>query len=798
MFEYFVDTAIAAVMRAQEEARRSGHNLVGTEQLLLGLLGTEQTVAAQLLQAAGLTLEATRAVIDEWVGRGPGLAVTNIPFTPKAKQSSSKAFSEARQCGHAYINPEHLLLAITQKQDSVAAKILDQFGVDLAELRTELLQHLSETETDLETDFAAVAMTGANPEGRSPFGGGLGNRRPRLAEFSTNLTEKAARRELDPTIGRDLEVQRVLQILGRRTKNNPVLIGEPGVGKSAIAEGLAQRIVAGDVPEPMRDRQVISLDMGALLAGSRFRGEFEERLKAVVEEVRQAGNIILVIDEIHTLVGAGALGGNVDAANLLKPALARGELQCLGTTTLDEYRQHIEADAALERRFQTVLVDEPTVAETIAILRGLRSRYAEHHRVTITDAALEAAAKLSQQYIPDRQLPDKAIDLIDEAGSRVRVRHSLHQKHPGLETEVTTVATSGTEPTVTTEEVAQIVASWTGVPVTKLTQPESELLLHLEAQLHERLVGQEEAVRAVARAVRRTRVGLHDPQRPLASFIFSGPTGVGKTELTKALAAHLFGSEEALIRLDMSEFMEPQSVAKLIGSPPGYIGYDEGGQLTEAVRRRPYAVILFDEIEKAHPDVFNLLLQLLDDGRLTDGQGRQVNFSNTLIVMTSNLGSRAIAKGGHGLGFELDSATDVQYQRLQAQVQDDLKQHFRPEFLNRVDEIIVFRQLSQVEVAAIAELMLDEVCDRLAHDRNLQLEIGVAFKELVVSQGYDRQYGARPLRRAIARLLEDRLAEAILAGETEAGQTITIDVDDDGKVVMQSLAVGDRQLQPVG
>ncbi|MGK7923798.1 MAG: ATP-dependent Clp protease ATP-binding subunit [Spirulina sp.] len=778
MFEHFADTAIKAVMLAQEEARRTGHNLVGTEQLLLGLIGEGTALAARVLRDLGVTLKDARNAVERYIGRGPGYVPPNLPFTPKAKKVFEQAFDEARQLGHTYIGTEHLLLALAKERDSVAIKVLQQLGIDREQLRTEIVRRMGET---------AASGVGMNPEG-GVFGGAR-EISPQLADFSTNLTALAREGKLDPMVGRSTELERVLQILGRRTKNNPVLVGEPGVGKTAIAEGLAQRIIRNDVPELVKGKEVIALDMAALMAGTRFRGEFEERLKTVVEEVKKANNIILVIDEIHNLVGTGAIGGGVDAASMLKPALARGELQCLGTTTLDEYRKHIERDTALERRFQQVLVGEPSVVETVEILRGLRSSYEQHHRVTITDKAIAAAANLADRYINDRFLPDKAIDLIDEAGSRVRVRHSRQQKFDPEGAEVPTV--------VDEEEIAQIVSAWTGVPVIKLAETESEMLLHLESKLHERVVGQDEAVSAVARAVRRSRTGMSGRDRPIASFIFSGPTGVGKTELSKALATFLFGSEDHLIRVDMSEYMESHTSSKLIGAAPGFIGYEEGGQLTEAVRRKPYSIVLFDEIEKAHPDIFNLLLQMLDDGHITDARGRKVDFKNTLIIMTSNLGSKAIEKGGSGLGFELaEDGGEAQYQRIRAKVTEDLKQYFRPEFLNRIDEIIVFRQLTKPEVKQIADILLQEVRDRLQDQQNIALEVTDAFLDLVVGAGYNPSYGARPLRRAIMRFLEDSLAEAILAKRIQAGDRVVADVDDDGQVKVNP-SPSLQALQPV-
>ncbi|NER92610.1 MAG: ATP-dependent Clp protease ATP-binding subunit, partial [Symploca sp. SIO1B1] len=812
MFEHFTDKAIKSVMLAQEEARRLGQSLVGTEQILLGLIGEKRGIAAIVLAEMGVTLEKARNSVEQILGRGSGLVPAELPFTPKAKRIFEQSFQEARQLGHNYIGPEHLLLAITREKEGVAAKVMQDLRVDPAQVRTNLIRALGEL---------ATASTARSPGG-TVMGGDTSGKTATLEEFGRNLTQLAAAGKLDPVVGRVKEIERVVQILGRRTKNNPVLLGEAGVGKTAIAEGLAQRIVDKNVPELLIDKQVISLDIASLMAGTRFRGDFEERIQQILEEVRQAGNIILVIDEIHTLVGAGALSGSLDAANMLKPALARGEMQCLGATTLDEYRQHIERDAALERRFQPVMVGEPSVEETIEILHGLRDAYEQHHKVEISDDALEAAAKLSDRYISDRYLPDKAIDLIDEAGSRVHLLNyqaspatkeltrelrqvtkekeeavkqqdfeqaaQLRDRELEIQGQLQALrgkdeeALSDISPIVSEDNIAEIVASWTGVPVSKLTESESELLIHLEDTLHQRLIGQDEAVTAVSRAIRRARVGLKDPNRPIASFIFSGPTGVGKTELTKALASYFFGSEENMIRLDMSEFMEPHTVSKLIGSPPGFVGYDEGGQLTEAVRRQPYAVVLFDEIEKAHPDVFNLLLQLLDDGRLTDAQGRTVDFKNTLIVMTSNIGSKVIEKGGGGLGFEFsDNQADSQYNRIRSLVNEELKEYFRPEFLNRLDEIIVFRQLTKPEVKQIAEIMLRDISTRLS-ERLITLEVTERFKDHLVEAGYDPNYGARPLRRAIMGLLEDSLAEAMLSGQVQDGETVVIDVDAQGEV----------------
>jgi len=840
MFEYFTEKAIAVVMAAQEEARRLGHNFVGTEQILLGLLHVKNTVALTVLTELGVTPEAARTEVEKIIGRGGGFVPPEIPFTPKTKRVFERAFQESRQLDSRYIGPEHLLLSLVQEGESVAAKVLDNLDIDLAKVRTDVIRALGE-----------VAQVPAGNSSSSERNGRSSRKTPALQEFGTNLTDRAAEGKLDPVVGRQKEIERVVQILGRRTKNNPVLLGEPGVGKTAIAEGLAQRIVNQDVPELLMGKQVISLAISNLLSGTRFRGDFEERIKQIMEEVRESGNIILVIDEIHTLVGAGSVEGGMDAANLLKPALARGEFQCIGATTLDEYRQYIERDAALERRFQPVQVGEPSVEETVEILHGLRQRYEEHHRLIITDEALTAAATLADRYIADRFLPDKAIDLIDEAGSRVRFRCAPQSPTKELKQELKTVSgqkdaavrtqdfdaasqlrdrelelqsqiqamqepereeevrewnldAQGLETVeqiaspspavqmaqVTAEDIAQVVEAWTGIPVNKLTESESASLLHLEEQLHQRVVGQHEAVEAAARAIRRSRIGLGDPNRPIASLFFSGPTGVGKTELTKALAAAVFGSEEAMIRMDMSEYMESHTVSKLIGSPPGYVGYNEGGQLTESVRRKPYSVVLFDEIEKAHPDVFNLLLQLLEDGRLTDAQGRVVSFKNTLVVMTSNIGSKAIEKGGAGLGFDFstEGAAAAQYSRMRTRINDELKQYFRPELLNRMDEIIVFRQLSREEVVSIADLLIREVGSRLT-EQGIALEVTDAVKERLVAEGYDPSYGARPLRRAVTRLLEDSLAEALLTGDIKSGDTAVLDVEPDGRVLARRKSV---------
>ena len=776
MFEYFNEKAIKNVVLAQEEARNTGHNLVGTEHILLGVIGEGTSAAAELLANLNIELERTRELAIDVVGKGSGFIPANIPFTPKAKRILEQAFNEARQLKSNFISPEHILLAMIKQTDNMAVKLLTKQNVNLRQLRTDLIKKLGEAEV-------VAAGSKNNPFG---FGGGK-EKQTKLKEFSINLTDLAREGKLDPVVGRYPEIERAVQILGRRTKNNPILVGEPGVGKTAIAEGLAQRIVDGDVSSLLADKEVISLDMGSLLAGTKFRGEFEERLKAIVDEVRQAGNIILVIDEIHTIVGAGAMGGAMDAANMLKPALARGEIQCLGSTTLDEYRQYIERDAALERRFQKVMVGEPSVEDAIEILQGLRKTYEDFHKVKYTDEAIRTAVISSERYITDRFLPDKAIDLIDEAGSRTHLNHCLQSKEEN-ESEVATINPEALTPVVDEEAIAKIVAAWTGVPVTKMTETESEALMYLEDNLHERVIGQDEAVKAVSRALRRSRSGLGDRDRPIASLFFSGPTGVGKTELAKALATQMFGSEEAIIRVDMSEYMESHTVSKLIGSPPGFVGYDEGGQLTEAVRRQPYSIVLFDEIEKAHPDVFNLMLQLLDDGRLTDAQGRTVSFKNTVIIMTSNIGSKVIEKGGSGLGFEFSSDKDeAQYNRIKDLVNQELKNYFRPEFINRLDEVIVFRQLTRPEVRQTATILLKEISARLEEQREITIGVTTAFEDKVIEEGYDPSYGARPLRRAIMRLLEDSLAEAILSGRVNDGDNALVDLDENGNTTVTAV-----------
>ncbi|XP_019160510.1 PREDICTED: ATP-dependent Clp protease ATP-binding subunit ClpA homolog CD4A, chloroplastic-like isoform X2 [Ipomoea nil] len=809
MFERFTEKAIKVIMLAQEEARRLGHNHVGTEQILLGLIAEGTGIPAKVLKSTGINLKDARVEVEKITGRGSGFVAIEIPFTPRAKHVLELSLEESRQL-------EHLLLGLLREGEGVAARVLENLGADPANIRTQVIRMVGES---------------AEVVGASVGGGSSGQKMPTLEEYGTNLTKLAEEGKLDPVVGRQEQVERVTQILGRRTKNNPCLIGEPGVGKTAIAEGLAQRIANGDVPETIAGKKVITLDMGLLVAGTKYRGEFEERLKKLMDEIKQSDDIILFIDEVHTLIGAGAAEGAIDAANILKPALARGELQCIGATTLDEYRKHIEKDPALERRFQPVKVPEPTVGEAIQILRGLRERYEIHHKLCYTDDSLVAAAELSHQYISDRFLPDKAIDLIDEAGSRVRLQHAqlpeearelekelrkitkekneavrsqefekageLRDREMDLKVQISALIDKSKEmskaeteagdaagPVVTEADIQHIVALWTGIPVAKVSTDESSRLLKMEETLHKRVIGQDEAVKAISRAIRRARVGLKNPDRPIASFIFSGPTGVGKSELAKALATYYFGSEEAMIRLDMSEFMERHTVSKLIGSPPGYVGYTEGGQLTEAVRRRPYTLVLFDEIEKAHPDVFNMMLQILEDGRLTDSKGRTVDFKNTLLIMTSNVGSSVIEKGGRRIGFDLGyDEKDSSYNRIKSLVTEELKQYFRPEFLNRLDDMIVFRQLTKLEVKDIADIMLKEVFQRLK-GKEIELQVTERFRDRVVEEGYNPSYGARPLRRAIMRLLEDSMAEKMLAREIKEGDSVIVDADSDGNVTV--------------
>ncbi|HEY9755202.1 MAG TPA: ATP-dependent Clp protease ATP-binding subunit [Oculatellaceae cyanobacterium] len=806
MFERFTEKAIKVIMLAQEEARRLGHNFVGTEQILLGLIGEGTGIAAKTLKSMGVNLKDARVEVEKIIGRGSGFVAVEIPFTPRAKRVLELSWDEARQLGHNYIGTEHLLLGLIREGEGVAARVLENLGVDLTKVRSHVIRLLGES--------------GAATTGGSTATGTGRSKTPTLDEFGLNLTQAAQENRLDPVVGREKEIERVIQILGRRTKNNPVLIGEPGVGKTAIAEGLAIRISNADVPDILSDKKIVMLDIGLLVAGTKYRGEFEERLKKIMDEIRAAGNVMLVIDELHTLIGAGAAEGAIDAANILKPALARGELQCIGATTMDEYRKHIERDAALERRFQPVIIDPPTVEETVEILRGLRPKYEEHHRLTISEEAIESAAKLSDRYISDRFLPDKAIDLIDEASSRVRLRASslppegkevekelrkvrrdkemairnqefekaahLREQETKLSEKIREIQTAWKakqeteKPVVSAEEVAYVVSSWTGIPLLKLTEGESEKLLHMSDVLHQRVIGQDEAVTAVCKAIRRARVGLKNPNRPIGSFIFSGPTGVGKTELAKALAGYFFGSEEALIRIDMSEFMEHHTTSKLIGSPPGYVGYQEGGQLTEAVRRKPYSVVLFDEIEKAHPDVFNVLLQILDDGRLSDSKGRTVDFKNTIIIMTSNVGAQFIDKSGNlTLGFQqasVETAHAEKYKKIRDLVMDAMKKTFRPEFLNRIDEIIVFQQLTREEIRRIVDIMSADLQNRIKA-QGMEMIITDECKDMLAKDGYNPTYGARPLRRSIQRLLEDALAEQVLQGTFKEGDTIEAVLD---------------------
>ncbi|QBS37057.1 ATP-dependent Clp protease ATP-binding subunit [Thermaerobacter sp. FW80] len=808
MFGRYSERAQRVILLAQEEARRLNYNYVGTEHLLLGLIREGTGIAAKALQSLGINLEQVRAEVEKIIGRGNGPIQGEIGYTPRAKKVVMElAPEEARLLGHNYVGTEHILLGLIREGEGVAAKVLENMGADLDRVRQTVIKLLGGS--------AAPAPAARQRRQKSTT--------PVLDNFGRDLTQMAEEGKLDPVIGRDKEIERVIQILSRRTKNNPVLIGEPGVGKTAIVEGLAQRIAEGKVPEILKDRRVVALDLGALVAGSKYRGEFEERLKKVMDEIRRAGNIILFIDEMHTIIGAGAAEGAIDAASILKPALARGELQTIGATTLDEYRKHVEKDAALERRFQPIMVEEPSVEDAIQILRGLRDRYEAHHRVEITDDAIVAAVKLADRYISDRFLPDKAIDLIDEAASRARLQafvappelKEIEQRLEEIRKEKEAAVQSqefekaanlrdqeqklveelerkkaewqqqqlNEKIVVTADDIAQIVSNWTGIPVRRLEQAESERLLKLEEILHERIVGQDEAVKAVARAIRRARAGLKDPRRPIGSFIFLGPTGVGKTELAKALAEALFGDEDAMIVLDMSEYMERHTVSRLVGSPPGYVGYEEGGQLTEQVRRRPYSVVVFDEIEKAHPEVFNVLLQILEEGRLTEAKGRTVDFRNTVIIMTSNVGADLIRRQSR-VGFQAADQETPDYEDMKRKIMDEVKRTFRPEFLNRIDELIVFHALTEEHLMKIVDLMLKRVAERLK-EHGLGLEVTEAAKRKLVKEGSDVVYGARPLRRTITRLIEDPLSEEMLAGRFKEGDTVVADVDAEGRIVFR-------------
>jgi ATP-dependent Clp protease ATP-binding subunit ClpC len=797
MFGRFTERAQKVLALAQEEAIRLGHNNIGTEHILLGLVREGEGIAAKALNGLGLGADKIQKEVENLIGKGQETSQT-IHYTPRAKKVIELSMDEARKLGHSYVGTEHILLGLIREGEGVAARVLNNLGVSLNKARQQVLQ-----------------LLGSNESGGHQGGSSVSANTPTLDSLARDLTAIAREGSLDPVIGRSKEIQRVIEVLSRRTKNNPVLIGEPGVGKTAIAEGLAQQIVNNEVPEILREKRVMTLDMGTVVAGTKYRGEFEDRLKKVMDEIRQAGNIILFIDELHTLIGAGGAEGAIDASNILKPSLARGELQCIGATTLDEYRKYIEKDAALERRFQPIRVDEPTAEESVQILHGLRDRYEAHHRVSITDEAIEAAVKLSDRYISDRFLPDKAIDLIDEAGSKVRLRSyttppnlkelevkleevrkekdaavqsqefekaaSLRDTEQRLREQLEETKKSWKEKQgkenneVTVEDIANVVSSWTGVPVSKLAETETAKLLNLEEVLHSRVIGQEEAVKAVSKAVRRARAGLKDPKRPIGSFVFLGPTGVGKTELARALAEAMFGDEDAMIRIDMSEYMEKHSTSRLVGSPPGYVGYEEGGQLTEKVRRKPYSVILLDEIEKAHPDVFNILLQVLEDGRLTDSKGRTVDFRNTVLIMTSNVGAEALKRNKY-VGFNIQDTAEQDYKDMKGKVMEELKKAFRPEFLNRIDEIIVFHALEKKHLEEIVTLLSDSLIKRLK-EQHIALELTAAAKAKISEEGYDPEYGARPLRRAIQKHIEDRLSEELLKGTVLTGQHVIIDVE---------------------
>lgn len=814
MFSRYTERAQRVIVLAQDEARRLNYDYVGTEHLLLGLIREGEGIAAKALQSLGIQLEQVRAEVEKMIGKGSASSRGEIGFTPRAKKVMVElAIEEARLLGHNYVGTEHILLGLIREGEGVAAQVLQNLGADLERVRNQVIHLLG---------GVPHPPSGSAAPGSAKVKGPKTNTST-LDQFGRDLNQMARDGKLDPVIGREKEIERVIQILSRRTKNNPVLIGEPGVGKTAIAEGLAQRIADGRVPEILKDKRVVALDLASLVAGSKYRGEFEERLKKVMEEIRNAGNVILFIDELHTIIGAGAAEGAIDASNILKPALARGELQAIGATTIDEYRKHVEKDAALERRFQPVMVEEPSPEDAILILKGLRDRYEAHHRVEITDAAIEAAVRLSDRYVTDRYLPDKAVDLIDEAASRVRlstfvappdlkeledkleeVRKEkeaavqgqefekaarLRDKETKLKEELERQKNEWQQKKVTAksvvteDDIAHIVSQWTGIPATKLTMDESQRLLNLEKLLHEKVVGQDEAVAAVARAIRRARSGLKDPKRPIGSFIFLGPTGTGKTHLARALAEALFGDEDAMIRIDMSEYMERHTTSRLVGAPPGYVGYEEGGQLTEAVRRRPYSVVLLDEIEKAHPEVFNILLQVLEDGRLTEAKGRTVDFRNTVIIMTSNAGAQVI-RGDKQLGFTVQEDEKEQYERMKSRVMDEVKRLFRPEFLNRLDEIIIFHSLNKDHLKQIVHLEVRKVADRLK-EQGVDLTISDAALQVLVTEGYDEKYGARPLRRAIQRLLEDPLSEEMLRKPFKYGEQVHVDTDENGKIVFR-------------
>jgi ATP-dependent Clp protease ATP-binding subunit ClpC len=833
MFERFTERARQVVVLAQEEARTLKHNYIGTEHILLGLLREEEGLAARVLESLDITVERVRGQVVRIVGSGEEVTSGQIPFTPRAKKVLELALREALSLGHNYIGTEHILLGLVRENEGVAARILLDFDADSEKIRNEVIRMLSGPSRG-RGGSAATAGGPAGAEGKKSS--------KLLDQFGRNLTKLAADGKLDPVVGRETEIERIMQILSRRTKNNPVLIGEPGVGKTAVVEGLAQRITNSEVPELLKNKQIYTLDLAALVAGSKYRGEFEERLKKVMKEITQRGDIILFIDELHNLVGAGAAEGAIDAASILKPALARGELQTIGATTLDEYRKYLERDAALERRFQQIRVDEPSVEQTVEILKGLRDRYEQHHKVTITDEALAAAGELADRYISDRFLPDKAIDLIDEAASRMRIKsmtsppanreleleiettrrekesaieaqefekaanlrdkeRRLTNKKRELEEQWEAGETGAERPSIGEEEIADIVSMWTGIPVFKLTEAETAKLMRMEEELHKRVIGQHPAVEVISKAIRRSRAGLKDPKRPTGSFVFLGPSGVGKTELARTLAEFLFGDEDAMTRIDMSEYMEKHAVSRLVGSPPGYIGYDEGGQLTEAVRRKPYCVLLLDEIEKAHPDVFNILLQILEDGRLTDSQGRTVDFRHAIVIMTSNIGAQEIARNTP-LGFAVsDDETGISYDDMKNRIMGELKKVFRPEFLNRIDDVIVFHKLQREEIKQIIELLLLRIRHSMA-DRELQLDLTEEAKDMLVEKGWDPAMGARPLRRAIQRYIEDPLADFVLRSELPAGSTVVVDPAPEGddpevrltivkpKKVKQPVAVG--------